>query len=154
MIETNLAIALGVFIEGALKDLRLKTKKGELRAPQVVDGYLPPKRTLDDDDFPFVIVRAEEGVSDMGQTVVTISLIVGCYTTETDGYAHCMEIMQRIRFALCRMPNQTLAGRYQLEFPITWRNTPEQPYPQWQLEMTTKWVFNTPQLTNFEQECW
>ena len=60
MIESNLAIALGVFVEDSLKELRLKTKKGELRAPQVVDGYLPPKRTLDDDDFPFVIVRAED----------------------------------------------------------------------------------------------
>ncbi len=152
MIETNLAIALGVFIEDALKELRLKTKKGELRAPQIVDGYLPPKRTLEDDDFPFVIVRAEEGTSFMGQTSVTVSLIVGCYTTETDGYAHCMEIMQRIRAALCQMPEQTLDERFQLEFPIVWRNFPEQPYPQWQLEMTTKWTFNTPQLTNFLKE--
>ena len=152
MIETNLAIALGVFIEDAIKELRLKTKKGELRAPQIVDGYLPPKRTLEDDDFPFVIVRAEEGTSFMGQTSVTVALIIGCYTTETDGYAHCMEIMQRIRSALCQMPEQTLDERFQLEFPIVWRNAPEQPYPQWQLEMTTKWTFNTPQLTNFLKE--
>lgn len=149
MIETDLMIALGVFVEKALKDLRLKTKKGELRAPLVVDGYLPPKRTLDDDDFPFVIVRAEDGASERGRTEVTVSLIIGCHTTETDGYAHCIEIMQRIRQALCQMPGQVLAKRFQLEFPVSWRNFPEQPYPQWQLEMTTKWVFNTPQMTEF-----
>lgn len=150
MLERNLALSLGVFIEDALKDTRFPTKtKDVIRAPKVFDGYLPPKKTLPDDDFPFVVVRADAGTSDRGQTTVTVSLIIGCYTTETDGYAHCLEIMEKIRLALCKMENQTLDRRYQLEFPITWSNVPEQPYPQWQLEMTTKWTFNTPQLANF-----
>lgn len=149
MIETNLAIALGIFIEDAVKDLRLPTKKGELRAPQVVDGYLPPKQTLEEDDFPFVIVRAEGGVSEMEITTVTVSLIIGCHTTETDGYVRCLEVMQRIRKALCELPYRVLDKRYQLEYPISWANIPAQPYPQWQIEMTTKWVINTPQMTDF-----
>lgn len=149
MVESNLVLDLGIFIEDALKGLRLQTKKGELRAPQVVDGYLPPKRTLEDDDFPFVIVRAEGGTSELEVTTVTVSLIIGCYTTETDGYAHCLEIMQRIRLALCQLPCRVLKRRYQLEYPISWSNVPEHPYPQWQLEMTTKWIINTPQMTDF-----
>lgn len=150
MLETKLALALDAFIEDALKDTLFPTKtKDVFRAPTVFDGYLPPKRTLPDDDFPFVVVRAEEGTSDRGQTTVTVSLIIGCYTTETDGYSHCLEIMQKIRLALCQMENQTLESRYQLDFPISWSNIPEQPYPQWQIQMTTKWTFNTPELTNF-----
>lgn len=150
MIETKLTIALGLFIEDALKEVRLPTKaKDDLRPPKVFDGYLPPKRTLPDEDFPFVVVRAEGGTSDRGQTTVTVSLIIGCYTTETDGYARCMEVMQKIRLALCQMESQTLDNRYQLQFPIEWNNVPEQPYPQWQIQMSTKWVFNTPELTNF-----
>lgn len=150
MLETELVLALGVFIENALKDLRLPTKAdGEPRAPKVVDGYLPPKRSTADGDFPCVVVRAEEGTSEQGQTTVTVSLIICCYTTETDGYAHCLEVMQRIRLALCQMENQTLDNRYQLGFPITWNNVPDHPYPQWQIDMTTKWTFNTPQLANF-----
>lgn len=150
MIETKLLIDLGVFIEDVVKDYRMPTKTpGNLRAPQIIDGYLPPKRSTPDDDFPFVIVRAEEGIAQQGQTQVTVSLIIGTYTTETDGYAHCLEIMQRIRTALCQLPNQTLNARYQLAFPIEWRNVPDQPYPQWIIEMTTRWVMNTPALTNF-----
>lgn len=147
MIETDLALSLGIFVEQVLKDLRLPTKTPDhFKAPTIFDGYLPPKRAMGDDDFPFVIVRAEDGMSERGKTIVTIALIIGCYTTETDGYAHCLEIMQRIRTALCELPAQTLAKKYQLAFPITWNNVPDQPYPQWQIEMTTKWVFNTPQM--------
>lgn len=150
MQETNLALALGAFVTEALKETRFPTKtKGLMRAPTVFDGYLPPKRTLPDDDFPFVIVRAEEGTSFRGQTTVTVSLIIGCYTTETDGYSHCLTIMEKLRTAFCQLESQTLDRRFQLEFPITWSNIPEQPYPQWQLEMTTKWTFNTPEAANF-----
>ena len=154
MLETNLALELGVFIEDALKDLRLPTKKeGVLRPPKVFDGYLPPKRSLrgkdeENDDFPFVVVRVDDGISERGMTTATVSLIVGCYTTETDGYAHCLEVVQRIRLALCQLENHTLNKRFQLVFPIEWNNVPEQPYPQWQLEMTTKWAFSTPELSN------
>ena len=42
MLETNLALALGVFIEDVLKDTRFPTKSGcAVRAPKVFDGYLP-----------------------------------------------------------------------------------------------------------------
>ena len=150
MIETNLALALGELIEEALKEQRLPTKtKDTLRPPVIFDGYLPPKRALDEDDFPFVIVRAEAGISNRGKTEVTVAFIIGCYSTETDGYTYCMQIMEQIRRMICELPSQTLAKRYQLQFPITWNNVPNQPYPQWQLEMTTKWVFNTPQLGGF-----
>lgn len=150
MVETKLVIDLGLFIEEVVKDFRLLTKtEGQSRPPQIIDGYLPPKRSTNEDDFPFVIVRAEGGVSQMGRTSVEVSFIIGSYTTETDGYAHCLEIMQRIRTALCQLPNQTLNARYQLEFPIEWRNIPDQPYPQWIIEMTTHWVMNTPALTDF-----
>ena len=150
MVETKLVLDLGIFIEDVVKDFRMKTKtEGHRRPPKVIDGYLPPKRATEEDDFPFVIVRAEEGISQPGSTQVSVSFIIGAYTTETDGYAHCLEIMQRIRTALCQLPNQTLNARYQLEFPIEWRNVPDQPYPQWLIEMTTHWVMNTPALTNF-----
>ncbi|MGN1149406.1 MAG: hypothetical protein ACI4SY_01730 [Sutterella sp.] len=150
MLETNLAFSLGVFLEDALKETRFPTKSGSvIRAPKVFNGYLPPKRSQLDDDFPFVIVRAEDGTSDRGQTTATVSLIIGCYSEETDGYAYCLEIMEKIRLALCQLECQTLDRRFQLEFPITWANVTEQPYPQWQLVMTTKWVFNTPEMANF-----
>lgn len=149
MLETNLSKALCEFVAKATEGFRLQTKDGELRAPRIIEGYLPPKRAKDDDDFPFVVVRYEEGSSEQGATDATFSLIIGCYTTEPDGYIYCMQVMERLRLALCEMENQTLDERFQLSFPIRYKNVDEQPYPHWQLEMTTQWTFNTPQLINF-----
>lgn len=147
MLETTLAKELVAFLEEALVNTWLPLENGGGKPPQIIDGFLPPKSK--NDDFPFVIVRPESGTSDRGRTTVTVSLIIGCYSEELDGYGYCVEVMQRIRAALATFENQTLANRFQLEFPITWQQMEEQPYPLWLLNMTTKWTFNTPQLTNF-----
>ena len=149
MIESNLSRALCEFVESVTKDFRLETKSGELKAPQIVEGYLPPKRNNADEDFPFVIVRFEDSKSELGQTDVTMSIIIACYTQDMDGYLYCLSVYEAIRRALCEMPFQTLDERYQLGFPIECKNIPDQPWPYWQLEMTTHWTFSTPQLSNF-----
>ena len=150
MLESNLSKALCAFVSEATQDFRLETKNGELKAPQIIEGYLPPKRAKnDDDDVPFVIVRFDDSTSELGQTAVTMSIVIGCYTLETDGYLYCLQVFECLRRALCEMPHQTLDERYQLAFPIECKNIDEHPYPYWQLEMTTHWVFNTPQLFDF-----
>lgn len=145
MIENLLTKALREKIEEIVKDYRLPVENGEPRCPQVINGYLPPKRSGADDDFPFIIVRAEGGKSEEEQTEITIALIIGCYSDEYNGHEHCINIMTRIRLALASMENHVLDKRFVLQFPIEWELLREQPYPQWQLEMTTHWVYNTPQ---------
>lgn len=148
MIEQELAKSLREFIKNAVKDLRLPVEKEKKpRAPKIIDGYLPPKRSDNSDDFPFVIVRPESAISEYGTTIVTVAIIIGCYTTEYDGHEYCLNVMSRIRNALTMMKNGTLDERYILNFPIKWDLVPEQPYPQWQLDMETTWCFNTPQET-------
>lgn len=149
MVENRLIEELCEFLGEAVKDFSMPTKSGEERPPKIVNGYLPPKRSNGDDDFPFVVVRPDQGTSDRGATEVVVSLIIGCYTDEFDGYKYCLNILNRIRYALATMENQTLANKYQLQFPVTWENPADQPYPQWQIDMTTRWIFNTPQLSNF-----
>lgn len=149
MLETNLVKAICSFLEDSLNDLSLETEGGGFKPPQIVNGYLPPKRKNEEDDFPFVIVRPENGTSELGSTDCTVSLIVGCYSEGMDGYEYCLSVMQHIRQALMSMEMLTLEKRYQLAFPIKWKNTDQQPYPFWQLEMTTEWTFNTPQFANF-----
>lgn len=152
MIENKLSEALRDVIAEAVKDYVLPTKTGAGRAPNIVNGYLPPKRSTLADDFPFVLVRPDQGASERGQTEVTVSIIIGCYSEEFDGYEYCLNVMTRIRNALAMMESQTLDRKYQLQWPITWENPTDQPYPQWQIDMTTKWIFNTPQLPgNFEE---
>lgn len=151
MIEQLLAQSLREFIREAVEDFRLPVKaQQELRAPQIINGYLPPKQTNTDDDFPFVLVRPDSATSEREMTEVKVSIIIGCYTKEYDGHEYCMNVMTRIRNALMSMENGTLDGKYVLNFPINWNIVPEQPWPQWQLDMETSWCFNSPQaLTNF-----
>ena len=145
MNENDLAKELRIYLEKVVSDYRLPVKNGEPRSPNVLNGYLPPKRSGQNDDYPFVLVRPDSGQSEEEQTEVTVSIIIGCYTEEFDGHEYCLNIMQRIRTALTSLPNGILADKYVLDFPFRWENYPEQPYPQWLLEIETKWVFNTPQ---------
>ena len=144
MVENELAKALRAFIAGVISEYRLPVKNGEPRAPEVVNGFLPPKRSSVEDDFPFVLVRLEKGETNLEETTCTAAIIIGCYTAEFDGHEYCLNVMERIKQALCSMPFGTLANRYQLRYPVKWELPDEQPYPQWQIGMTTKWAFNAP----------
>ena len=144
MVENELASALRAFIAGAVKDYRLPVKHGEMRAPTVVNGFLPPKRSNTEDDFPFVLVRLEKGQTTPEETTCTAVIIIGCYTTEFDGHEYCINVMERIKQALCSLPFGTLAERYQLRYPVKWELPDEQPYPQWQVGMTTEWAMQAP----------
>lgn len=150
MIENNLTKALREFIAEAVKDFRLPVENpepiedGDIRAPQIINGYLPPKRSEAKDDFPFVLVRAEKGtIGEVRKT--TISIVVGCYTEKYDGHELCLSVMTRIGNALKSMPNDILANKYVLSSDIEWEVPENQPYPQWELYMTTHWEFNSPQ---------
>lgn len=145
MTENGLIKALREYLEQAVADFRLPVKNGEPRAPRIYNGYLPPKRSGQGDDFPFVLVRPDAGETDGEETEVTISIVVGCYTEEFDGHEICLNIMQRIRHALFTLENGILANKYVLHTPFKWRNYEDQPYPLWQLDIETKWVFNSPQ---------
>jgi hypothetical protein len=150
MIENHLAENLRNLIEGAVKDFRLPVKNGEPRAPKVFNGYLPPKRSGGDDDFPFVLVRADKGSTNEDSTETKLTIIIGCYTEEFDGHEYCLNIMQRVRMALATLPCGVLGGKHILQFPISWENFEEQPYPQWFIEMETTWKTNTP-FASFEE---
>ena len=151
MVENELMRAIRELVAEAVKNFALPTKpergaaEGELRAPQVINGYLPPKRSGSKDDFPFVLVRADEGVTDAECTEVQVSIIVGTYSEDYDGHEYCLNIMSRIREALCTLPDSTLANRYILQLPVKWSGYAEQPYPYWQIDMQTSWLILTPQ---------
>lgn len=146
MVENELAKALRDFIAEAVKEYRLPVKNGEPRAPVVVNGFLPPKRSGAEDDFPFVLVRLEKGETDREGAKCTAAIIIGCYTTEFDGHEYCVNVMERIKQALCEMPYGTLAEKYLLQYPIKWEMPDEQPYPQWQIGMETEWGYRAPEI--------
>lgn len=148
MVETELLREIVKFVAETVAEMRLPVKGGEPRAPQVFGGYLPPKRSGKDDDFPFVIVRPVKGAIDDASTA-TVNLIIGCYDEDPAGYEHCLNVLARLRTAFCA--RGVLASRYTLQRPITWECAEEQPYPQWLLLMTTEWVYRAPVEEHFDE---
>lgn len=139
-------------VKDAVKDLLLPVQKGEARPPKVVDGYLPPKRSGVDDDFPCVLVRPENGEAEREGAKVSALLIVGCWSEEFDGYKHCVNVMERIKNALSTMENGTLANKWILQYPIKWTLAEQQPYPFWQLEMELAFTCRAPQPEEIWEE--
>ncbi len=146
MIEVYLTKAIRSFLTDVCKDYALGTEGGETRTPKIVNGYLPYESDSEQ-DFPFVIVRADSASTDGDMTDVDVDIIIGTYVpddTHPVGHDVCLEIMARIRTALVGLPEQLLEKRYQLQMPISWDMPAEQPYPYWQLNMSTKWSIHNP----------
>lgn len=149
MVTNFLTNALRELCKQAVKDFRLPTKDGKtLRAPQIVNGFLPPKRSSELDDFPFVLVRPEQSTTDRQSEEVRVNIIVGCYSEEYDGFEYGVNVIERIKEKICTLPAETLEQRYQMRYPIKWNMVPEQPWPQWQIDMETIWIFNSPRNTD------
>lgn len=155
MVENNLCQAIRVLVQDAVKDLLLPTQpkspkdEPSFREPQVVNNYLPPKRAGKSDDFPFVLVRAENGSSNQDITSVTVVVVVGAYCpngvdSAREGHEHCLNVMERIRLKLMSLPGLILDERYQLRGDVTWSLPAEQPFPYYQLDMETHWTFRSP----------
>lgn len=145
MVINLLTKALRELCKQAVAEFRLPTKDGKtLRAPQIVNGFLPPKKSTDNDDFPFVLVRPEAGTTERVAEEIRVNIIVGCYSEEYDGYEYGVNVIERIKEKICTLPAETLAERYQMRYPLKWNMVPEQPWPQWQIDMETIWVFNSP----------
>lgn len=140
-----LCAALRERIREAVKDLRFDPdiKGQEPRAPEVVNGYLPPKRSSTAAEFPFVIVRPWDGrIEENGFIRQQVKLIVGTYSEAFDGHEDALIVFQRVMQAVQERP--TLDNRYTLQYPLTWEVYDEQKYPFWHMVATTEWIVPTP----------
>lgn len=144
MIVSNLAKALRDHAADVLKEFRLPAKNGEPRSPNIFNGYLPPKRSGNQDDFPFVTVALDSGEIDHSYSSIKVSFIIGCYTQEFDGHEYCLNVFEHLVRSLCALPGGLLDGRYILHLPLKWELLQEQPYPQWQMIIETEWSYEAP----------
>lgn len=141
----GLCAALRNRIREATAELRLETESLDFphRAPDVINGFLPPKRSTDKPENPFVIVRPKDGViADDGFGRAKIRLIVGTFSEEYDAHEYCLIVFQRIMYNIRQHP--TIERRYTLNYPLAWEIHDDQPYPFWQLVATTEWTIPTP----------
>lgn len=141
----GLCEALRERIREATETLRLETedKHKQPRAPVVINGFLPPKRSKDGPENPFIIVRPMDGrIPDDGYMRAKVRIIVGTYSEEYDGHEYAIIVFQRIMQSIRERP--TLANRYTLEYPLSWDVFDDQPYPFWQMVAVTEWIVPTP----------
>lgn len=138
MVENILAHELGAFLKRSLSGVVSQTPGKTWKAPEIINGFLPPKRDAKD-DFPFVVIIPVKGSTDGDKTETDVRMEVGAWSEEYSGYEYAMNIMSRIRNALMDLPDGTLAGKFRITLPITWEMDDEQPYPGWLITMTTTW---------------
>lgn len=146
-VELELAWAIRNRLEEAVKNFVFETdiKGHPHKAPQIINGYLPPKRQKDGPEVPFIIVRPSSGVTQNdGYSRVSVKLIIVTYSEEFDGYEYGLQVLQRVKQSFMQQP--TLDKRYRFETPFKWEMIDDQPYPNWQIVVSTEWTVATPQL--------
>lgn len=137
MVVNELLIELKKFLEIVIKDYNFKTNKQDiLKEPQVVLGYLPFKGESENPDYPYIIIRAVNGVDDKEKSIISINIILGIYSEDNDGWEDIINVCQRVRQAL--LDNKTLANKFCLE-QIEWEIFEEQTIPEWNGILRTLW---------------
>ena len=108
------------FLEKELQEIRLGTKNGDLKAPEVYKGYLPPKKNgrdrEDDSDFyPFVIVRFINDDDELhGDNIANFRLVVGTYSQDEQfGWEDTLAVLQRIKLRLKELQEVGSATLYE-----------------------------------------
>lgn len=163
MSPVDLIDAICEFLTLTVKDLQLKTQSGDERPPQIVAGYLPPKNPkkpeLQEDDFPFVIVRLisledvseKGGGTDRNYAQAVVKLVIGAYSHDAqDGWRDVANIATRVWIDLFK--KRVIAKKYRVEYPCRFEMPEEQPYPQWIGEMTTNWIIARPLEEIYDKE--
>lgn len=155
MNEIGLCTALKELVEGVAARFRLSNNQGEPVVPKVYSGFLPLE-TDDDKHFPYVLIRHESSSTDWEGTVVNVAITAGAYCEGRDesgeagmkmqGHYDCLNLLSAIRSELTNQPAETLAEKYVLLNPIEISTPSDQPFPYWQVDMTTKWHLPSPAM--------
>ncbi len=153
MNEVYLFQELEKLVASAIKDFRLKTKSGELKLPDIYFEHLP---ITGEEAFPFVLIKFQNSQSNpqMG-TVCEVSISVGCYDSTIDDHdklagcyadalIDCFNVASAIRTALLSLEDSILASRYIRIDDVSLTAPDEQSWPQFQLDIMTKWQFHAP----------
>ena len=153
MTEIQLCKAIREKLAVILKDIYHPTddsrgRDQEFKAPEIVNGYLPPKRSDNIPDFPCVIVRPSEGDTEMDdgsrpQDITKVKLLIGSYSRDDDGYEYALVIFRRITTALRK--ELLLDEKFRMRPKIKWQMPDEQARVVWYIEATTEWEVPTVQ---------
>lgn len=120
-------------LEAVTGTVRFLTPKGEERAPQVVDSYLPPKnpRKPDDgEDFPYVIVRYMEDEETENDATAKVKIICGVHAEEIkQGLRDLLNLTGAIRTHF--LSQRLFGGCFEVKMPLKREIPEEQNAPEW-----------------------
>lgn len=140
MTPTLLVDELRDFVDEVVRNYWFETNRQDItKAPQVVTGYLPPKKSSPDPDYPFVIVRLVEGSDNPEGATVTVKIIVGTYSEDAqNGWRDVANIIERVWIELFK--KRIIGKKFMVEYPMKFEMPEEQPFPEWIGIMTTVWT--------------
>lgn len=152
----DLHAAIKARLAPVLENFWLLSTKTSNRAPDLVDGWLPPKlapvaganpQPLNAEQFPFLIVRPRHGAdTETGaeqSATATVDLVIGTYSDTDDGFLDVLDVIQAIRLDLGGAP--TITGTaFEHTGPLTWEVPEDQPRPQWFGRVSTTWTIPRP----------
>ncbi|AIF51254.1 hypothetical protein [Pelosinus sp. UFO1] len=120
-------------VQQATVHLQLETKNKTCRAPQVVEGYLPPKNPKDPqgiEDFPYVIARYLSDESQSEGSMAQVKLICGIYSEDDQqGWRDLVNAMDAIKTHL--LSKRFFGGCFEIELPLKRVIPEEQGAPEW-----------------------
>jgi hypothetical protein len=125
---------------------RLKTKRGDERAPEVIVGFLAPKAEPDYSRYPFIAVRpvggadAEENRDQDSR--VTMEIVAATYSDEDDGFIDAVNLLDAIRVDLAQHPILDGTAFHHVG-PLTWAI--EIARPEWLIRIATQWQIPRPE---------
>lgn len=123
------------------------------RAPNVIDGWLPPKPRAEDNpagalQFPFLIVRPRTGTdteqsADQNATAA-VDIVIGTFSDTDNGWLDVALLIDAIRADIGAAPAIT-GTAFEHTGPLTWEVLEQQPRPQWFGVVKTIWTVPRPQ---------
>jgi hypothetical protein len=120
-------------LQFATASLQLQTPKGDIRNPQVADGYLAakdPKNPNLLEDFPYVIARYLSDSTTDDESIANVKILCGVYSNdERQGWRDLLNLMNAIKTHL--LSKQYFGERFEIQRPLK-REIPEgQAAPEW-----------------------
>lgn len=142
----SLMSSLEYVLKEATKTLQLPDVNGNLVAPKVVRGYLPPKdpeiEGKDESDSPCVIARFLSDDADEDGTTAQVKVICIVYSEDdAQGWRELLTIMNPLQTYF--LTHRNIGGCFSVKLPIKREIPEEQDPPEWIGTMTL--TIETPQ---------
>ncbi|MCY9511879.1 hypothetical protein M5W68_16160 [Paenibacillus larvae] len=144
MSASLLLIELKQFLENVFEHVGVGDESESLK---IHLGWLPQTKAPSpgsgpanqpDSDFPYLIIRALDGVDGQEDGKIQVRMLVGVKSKMENGYIEILSLMEKIKQALLKV--EIIGRKFEIERPVKWKLFEEQPYPEWVGEIVTTWT--------------